>query len=72
MRYSPETPGNRSEGSMKRTALGQDIYTQEQRPRHYHHLDLINTVLQYGSIEKFIEEENINDGVMYSTIKRHR
>lgn len=59
------------EGSMKRTALGQDIYTQEQRPLgHYHHLDLINTVLQYGSIEKFIEEENINDGVMYSAIKK--
>ncbi len=59
------------EGSMMQTALGQDIYTQEQHPLgHYNHLDLINTVRRYGSIEAFIKGENIQNGVIYSAIKK--
>lgn len=52
------------------TALGQDIYSQRSHFNgHYNHIDTINMVNLHGSIEKFIEEENINDGIMYSCTK---
>ncbi len=52
------------------TALGQDIYTQRPHANgHYHHLDTINMVNLHGSIEAFIREENIRDGIMYSCLK---
>ena len=58
------------EGAYLHTALGQDIDTQENRPGgHYHHLDTINRVRYHGSIAKFIEEENVHDGIMFSLEK---
>jgi lysine-ketoglutarate reductase/saccharopine dehydrogenase-like protein (TIGR00300 family) len=52
------------------TALGQDLYTQRSHFNgHYNHIDTINMVNLHGSIEKFIEEENITDGIMYSCTK---
>lgn len=54
------------------TALGQDLYTQRSHFNgHYNHIDTINKVNLHGSIEKFIDEENITDGIMYSCIKNN-
>lgn len=58
------------EGGYKRTALGQDIYTQESRENgHYNHIDTINKVRSYGSIPAFIEGEKIDDGIIYNCVK---
>ena len=58
------------EGAYLKTALGQDIYTQESMPNgHYNHLDLINRVRYHGSIRKFIEAEHIDNGIIYSCEK---
>lgn len=58
------------EGAYLKTALGQDIYTQQSMPNgHYNHLDLLNRVRYYGSIKKFIEEERIDNGIIYSCEK---
>ncbi|MBO2527896.1 MAG: hypothetical protein CW335_06970 [Clostridiales bacterium] len=58
------------EGAYLKTALGQDIYTQQSMPNgHYNHLDLINRVKYHGSIKKFIEEEHIDNGIIYSCEK---
>lgn len=58
------------EGAYLKTALGQDIYTQQSMPNgHYNHLDLINRVKYHGSIKKFIEEEKIDNGIIYSCEK---
>ena len=58
------------EGAYLKTALGQDIYTQESMPNgHYNHLDLINRVKYHGGISKFIEEEKIDNGIIYSCEK---
>lgn len=58
------------EGAYLKTALGQDIYTQQSMPNgHYNHLDLINRVKYHGSIKKFIEKENIDNGIIYSCEK---
>lgn len=58
------------EGAYLHTALGQDIYTQQpQHNGHYNHLDTINRVKYHGSIKKFIEEEGISDGIIYSCEK---
>lgn len=58
------------EGAYLGSALGQDIYTQESYLNgHYNHLDLLNKVRMHGSIEKFIERENIQDGIIYSCVK---
>lgn len=60
------------EGAYLHTALGQDIDTQENRPNgHYHHLDTINRVKYHGSIAKFIEEENVQDGIMHALEKNN-
>ena len=60
------------EGAYLGTALGQDIYTQESRPLgHYNHLDLINRVRYHGSVKKFIEEEQIDNGILYNCEKYH-
>ncbi|MDT8903508.1 hypothetical protein [Anaeroselena agilis] len=43
------------EGAVLKTALGQDIYTQESLPDgHYHHLDIINRARASGSLGEFI------------------
>ncbi len=58
------------EGAYLKTALGQDIYTQESMPNgHYNHLDLINRVRYHGGIKNFIEKENIDNGIIYSCEK---
>ena len=51
------------------TALGQDIYTQQPAPGgHYHHLDIIRAVQQAGSIEAFVQERGIDNGVMAACV----
>lgn len=58
------------EGAYLKTALGQDIYTQQSMPNgHYNHLDLINRVRYHGSVRRFIEEENIDNGIIYNCEK---
>ena len=58
------------EGAYLHTALGQDIYTQRSQPNgHYHHLDVINEVRRCGSIEKFITEKKIENGIMYACVR---
>ena len=60
------------EGAMFHTALGQDIYTQRSHTNgHYNHLDVINRVRKSGSIEKFIEDYGIDNGIMYSCVKNN-
>lgn len=60
------------EGAMFHTALGQDIYTQRSQPNgHYHHLDVINRVRKSGSIPQFIDDYNIDNGIMYSCVKNN-
>jgi len=60
------------EGGFLETALGQNIYTQESMPNgHYNHLDLINEVRRSGSIENFIKEGNVKDGVIKTCIENN-
>ena len=54
------------EAGYLKTALGQNIYTQEIQPNgHYNHLDTINRVKACGSISRFLKQENIQDGIIY-------
>ena len=58
------------EAGLLGTALGQDLYSQKPHFNgHYNHIDTINKVNLHGSIDRFIEEENISDGIMYSCVK---
>ena len=58
------------EGSLLHTALGQDIYTQQSMPNgHYNHLDVINLVRRSGSIPQFIEDHQLENGIMCSAVK---
>ena len=60
------------EAAYLKTALGQDIYTRRNIPNgHYHHLDTINAVRKYGSIPAFIENEHIDNGIIYSCVKNN-
>lgn len=60
------------EGALLRTALGQDIYTQEASSNgHYNHLDIINKAYTCGSIKGFIEKYDIQDGIMYECIRHN-
>lgn len=60
------------EGALLNTALGQDIYTQRIHTNgHYNHLDVINKVRRSGSISQFIEDYQIDNGIVYSCIKNH-
>lgn len=60
------------EGSFLHTALGQDIYSQKlQQNGHYNHLDTINRVRYYGSVKSFIENEHIDNGIIYSCEKNN-
>jgi len=53
------------EGGFLGTALGQNIYTQENQPMgHYNHLDLLNEIRTIGSTKKFIEAGNVKDGII--------
>ena len=59
------------EAGLLHTALGQDIYTQESVPNgHYNHLDVLNEVRRSGSIKQFVDDHGIEDGIMYSLVKR--
>lgn len=59
------------EGAWLHTALGQDISTLENMPGgHHNHLDTINKIRQYGSIPAFIEREGIDNGIIYSCVKK--
>ena len=58
------------EGALLHTALGQDIYTQVSQPNgHYNHLDVLNKVRRSGSIPKFIEDNHIDNGIIYGCVK---
>lgn len=60
------------EGALLHTALGQDIYTQKSQPNgHYNHLDILNKVRRSGSIPQFIEDYQIDNGIIYSCVKNH-
>lgn len=57
------------EGGYLETALGQNIYTQENVPMgHYNHLDLLNEVRTAGSIKKFIDSGKVKDGIIKTLV----
>lgn len=59
------------EGALLRTALGQDIYTQQAAPNgHYHHIDVINKVRACGSIPAFLDRYHIDNGIMNACVKK--
>ena len=59
------------EAAWLHTALGQDIYTQRSQPNgHYNHLDLLNEVRRAGSIERFLDEKAIDNGILYACVRR--
>ncbi len=58
------------EGAYLGTALGQDIHTQEPHFNgHYNHIDTINKINLHGSIKAFIENEQIDNGIIYTCVK---
>ena len=58
------------EASRFGTGLGQDIYNQQLVPLgHYNHLDVINAVRTSGSIGAFIEEAEVQDGIIFACEK---
>ena len=58
------------EAAVFHTGLGQDIYTRRQAENgHYNHLHTINLVRRAGSIEAFVRERDIRDGVMHALIQ---
>lgn len=58
------------EAAYRKTALGQDIYTQQSMPNgHYNHLDTINRVRFHGSVANFLKNEHIDNGIIYSCEK---
>ena len=60
------------EGAYLHTALGQDIYTQRSQPNgHYNHLDVCNEVRRSGSIEQFIKDHDLDDGIICSCVRNH-
>ncbi|MBT3320296.1 MAG: hypothetical protein HN948_03795 [Clostridia bacterium] len=55
------------EASYLKTALGQNVYTQEVMYNgHYNHLQTINDVRESGSIKAFMSDHNITEGIMYA------
>ena len=60
------------EGAYLHTALGCDIGDGHLQPLgHYNHLDTINAVRQAGSIREFIRENKIDNGIIYTCIKKN-
>ena len=58
------------EAALLRTALGQDVYTQQPMPNgHYNHIDVINKVRGCGSIPQFIETYGVKDGIVNSCVR---
>lgn len=59
------------EGALYETALGQGIYSKKQAAMgHYHHLDAINTIRGYGSVEEAVRQGAVRDGVMRAVVER--
>jgi len=60
------------EAGVFNTGLGQDIYTKElYHNGHYNHLETINRVRSAGSIEKFIEQNPEQNGIIAACIKNN-
>lgn len=60
------------EGALYETALGQGIYTKKQAGMgHYHHLDAINAIKEYGSIEQAVHQGAVRDGVMRAIVEHN-
>lgn len=60
------------EGGFLETSLGQNIYSQENVPMgHYNHLDLLNEVRMAGSIENFIGQGQVKDGLVKALVERN-
>jgi lysine-ketoglutarate reductase/saccharopine dehydrogenase-like protein (TIGR00300 family) len=60
------------EGEVFGTALGSDIHTNRPTSKgHYCHLDTINQIKAQGSIEGFLDQRLIRDGIMAACV-RHR
>ena len=60
------------EAGLFHTGLGQDIYTKElQYNGHYNHLQTINNVRQSGSIERFIAENPLQDGIVAACVRNN-
>ena len=60
------------EAALLHTALGQDIYTQQSVPLgHYNHLDVLNEVRRSGSIRQFIDDNHIDNGIMWSLVRNN-
>ncbi|HWR40339.1 MAG TPA: hypothetical protein VN611_12640 [Patescibacteria group bacterium] len=58
------------EGAVLKTALGQDIYTQESVPDgHYHHLDIINRARNYASLADFVTATDVRESVIGACVK---
>ena len=58
------------EGAYMGTALGCDIKDQSLHEMgHYNHLETINDVKDAGSIEKFIKDKKIDNGIMHALVK---
>ena len=58
------------EAGLFHTGLGQDIYTKELRYNgHYHHLETINRVRGCGSIERFIADNPLQDGIVAACVR---
>lgn len=59
------------EGTAYRTALGQDIYTQQGHPDgHYHHLDIINHARRFGSLAECVKTMSLQDSVLGTCIEK--
>jgi lysine-ketoglutarate reductase/saccharopine dehydrogenase-like protein (TIGR00300 family) len=60
------------EGSIYKTALGQNIYNQNSITEgHYHHMEVINTAREYNTLEEFVKNEHINDGIVHACIENN-
>ena len=58
------------ESEIFKTALGQNVYSQVPISKgHYHHIDVINKARQYVSLEEFVAQEGISDGIVYTCLK---
>ena len=58
------------EGAAYKTALGQDIYTQESIPDgHYHHMDIINKARRFASLDQFITTLASDESVVCACVK---
>ena len=59
------------EASRFGTGLGQDIYNQQLVPLgHYNHLDVINGVRASGSIGAYLDDAEVEDGIIYACEKK--